>query len=89
MNATMQSDDIISYTCQETYKRRSLLLMLLLSVKHTHTHTRTHARTHARTHTPHVLVDAHMLSCMDHFQELSANQDTFQNVFGQYKRFLV
>ena len=70
-------------------KTERLLLILLLVNNKTHArmHARTHTHTlsgsfsltHTHTqHTPHVLMDAHtlahMLSCVDHFQELSVNQ---------------
>ena len=35
---------------------------------------KTHRNMRARARTHYVLVDAHMLSCMGHFQELAANQ---------------
>ena len=59
---------------------------------HVHTHAHTHA--HAHAHTPHVLVDAHtlahMLACMGHFQEMSADQGIkLKNCFGGYKIFIV
>ena len=44
---------------RQSWVRRRLLLLSLLTSRHTHTHTHTHTHAHARTHTPHTHTHTH------------------------------